>query len=453
MRLASSFRDPHGFVFERDGIIYRQVNEAHEAHFAAFLSSGLYERLVQEGLLVRHEEVTLDLAAEPGAIHVLRPERIQFVSYPYEWGFLQLRDAATLTLRVQELALDHGMSLRDASAFNVAFRGSRPVFIDTTSFEILPEGRPWVAYRQFCEHFLAPLALMAYRDVRMGQLTRVWLDGIPLDLAAGLLPSRASVRPGLAMHLRMHARTQRTRASDRSSRDRTFSPQAFRGLIESLLKAVEGLTEPAGYSVWRDYYGEADHYTDAAAREKERVVASWLEELQPTCVWDLGANTGRFARLASSSADTVAFDLDPFCVDEAYRRARADGDERLLPLVMDLANPSPGVGWMNEERSGVWARGSADLVLALALIHHLAIGRNVPLPAFAETLSRSGRHAIVEWVPKDDPKVTVLLRDRADVFGGYSREGFEAAMAPHFHVGGVEPLPGSDRLLYRLRRR
>ena len=456
MRLASSFRDPHGFVFERDGVLYRQVNEVHEGHFDRFLASGLYSKLVDERLLVAHEEVPLELAAEPGASRVVRPERLPFVSYPYEWGFLQLRDAALLTLRIQELALDHGMSLRDATAYNVSFWGSRPVFIDTTSFEVLPEGRPWVAYRQFCEHFLAPLALMALRDVRLGRLTRVWLDGVPLDLAADLLPAKASLRPGLAMHLRLHARAQRKHAADLEpgGRGRSFSMQAFRGLISSLRSAVEGLAEPAGLSVWRDYYREADHYTDEAARGKARLVGGWLDSLEPGSVWDLGANTGQFARLASSSAiDTMAFDLDPFCVDEAYRQARAEHDEHLLPLVLDLADPSPAMGWANEERSTVFERGSADLVLALALIHHVVIGRNVPLSAFAGLLARMGRHAIVEWVPKDDPKVRVLLRDREDVFSDYTREGFEAAIQPSFEVMRTEPLPGSGRIMYLLRRR
>ncbi len=459
MRLASSFRDPHGFVFRREGVIYRQVNEPHARHLEMFVESGLYEALVDEGLLVPHEAVTIDLAPEPGAIAVLRPREVPFVSYPYEWGFLQLRDAALLTLRIQELALGHGMSLRDASAYNVTFDGSHPVFIDATSFEVLPDGRPWVAYRQFCEHFLAPLALMAFRDVRLGQLSRVWMDGIPLDLATDLLPAKMSVRPGLAMHLRLHARAQRRHrgtmdADVRADAAGRFSLQAFRGLVASLRKAVEGMTEPDGVSVWRDYYRDARHYPDAAAAAKERFVASALAEIAPATVWDLGANTGHFARMATaSSARAVAFDLDAFCVDEAYRVARSTGDGLLLPLVLDFANPSPAIGWDNRERDTLHDRGSADLVFALALVHHLGIGNNLPLLSVVDFIARCGSHAIVEWVPEDDPMTSVLLHGRDELLASYSYEAFRAAVDAHFRELRREQLPGSNRVMFLLERR
>jgi hypothetical protein len=451
MRLPSSFRDPHGYVFRTDGVLYRHVAQAHHEHFERFLASGLYERLVAAQLLIPHEDA--DPGLSPGASRVIRPERIAFVSYPYEWSFSQLRDAALVTLRIQSLALDHGMSLRDASAYNVTFHRGMALLFDSTSFEILPEGRPWVAYRQFCQHFLAPLALMAYRDVRLGQLSRVHLDGIPLDLAADLLPGRTAAKPGLAMHLRMHAKSQRKHegdaAEDGPTRTRTFSMQAFRGLLDSLRKAVEGLPEPAGASVWRDYYRETGHYTDQALDAKERLVDAWIAEVAPSSVWDLGANTGRFARLASARGiATVAFDLDPFCIDAAYRETVRAKDRDLLPLVMDLTNPSPGLGWANAERDTMDQRGPADLILALALIHHLAIGNNVPLPMVVQRFAALGRAAIVEFVPKDDPKVQQLLRSREDVFDGYTEGAFAEAFSASFATVRREGLPGSGRSLY-----
>jgi len=450
-RLASSFRDPHGWVFERDGVLYRHISMEHRQHFDRFLSSGLYDRLVTESLLVPHEAA--DTALSPGAAAVVRPERIPFVSYPYEWCFSQLRDAALTTLRIQSLALDHGMSLRDASAYNITFHHGRPVLLDTTSFEILPEGRPWIAYRQFCQHFLAPLALMAYRDVRLGQLSRIHLDGVPLDLTVELLPARTRSKPGLVMHLRMHAKSQRKHEvpseDEEPTKTRGFSRQAFTGLLESLRSAVRGLPEPEGVSAWRGYYAETGHYSDEALDAKEELVESWIAERTPSSVWDLGANTGRFARLASSrEIDAIAFDLDPYCVEEAYRSARDAGEAHLLPLVMDLSNPSPGLGWANAERDTVDQRGPADLVLALALIHHLAIGNNVPVPMIVDRFAALGRSAIVEFVPKDDPKVRQLLRSREDVFDGYTQEEFERAFSSAFRVVHRERLPGSGRTLY-----
>ena len=187
-RVASSFRDPSGFLFTRDGTLLRQVQPSYARHYETLKSSGLYDALVTRRLLVPHVEVPLDEAASPGAAYVLRPERIPFVSLPYEWCFSQLRAAALLTLRVQQLALEHGMILKDASAFNVQFRGTEPVFVDTLSFEQRVEGDPWIAYRQFCQHFLGPLALQALVDVRLRELSRSHLDGVPLDLVSRLLP-------------------------------------------------------------------------------------------------------------------------------------------------------------------------------------------------------------------------------------------------------------------------
>ena len=452
MGLPSSFRDPHARVFEREGVIYRQVNVVHGPHYDHLMSSGLHEMLVSERLLIQHEEVDLSLAETEGAIHVLRPERIPFVSYPYEWGFLQLRDAALTTLRVASLALEHGMSLRDASAYNVTFHRGRPTFLDTTSFETLQEGRPWVAYRQFCEHFLAPLALMSLRDPRLGRMLRANIDGIPLDLAVSMLPKRIALSPGLLLHLRLHARSQ-VRHSNRTKPEtgpfRPFSLSAFKGLLESLRKAVEKLDRSGAGSVWSSYYDDADHYSSVAFEAKLAQVARWIDEVRPTGVWDLGANTGRFARLASSRGiDAIGFEMDVRCVDDAYADVRSNDEGHFLPLVMDLADPSSGIGWAGEERPSLEERGPADLILALALVHHLAIANNVPLGMIADYFARLGRRAIVEFVPKDDPKVKHLLSSREDVFSDYSAEGFEAAFSGVFNIVQKAAVGDSGRTLY-----
>ena len=451
-----SFRDPSGFVFVRDGVLYRQVNSVHRPHYDLLMASGLYGSLVAEGLLVPHEEVAIDLAAAPGAHRVLRPERIPFVSHPYEWCFDQLKDAALATLRIQEIALDHGMSLRDASAYNLQFHRGRPVLVDTLSFERLAE-RPWPAYRQFCQHFLAPLALMSYRDGRLGGLARIHLDGVPLDLATGLLPLRARLRPSLLLHLFLHARNQRRHERAGASGpapERRMTLRALRGVVESLAGAVRRLEWNPARSAWAGYYAERESYAPDAFESKRRIVAELLEEARPGTVWDIGGNTGAFARLATERGmRTVCFDADPAAVQECYRTARAENDELLLPLLMDLTNPSPAIGWEHTERPSLLDRGPADLAMALALIHHLAIGNNVPLPRVASFLSRIGDWAIVEFVPKTDPKVRELLATREDVFPDYSPEGFEAAFDERFLLKRREPIPASERVVYLMRSR
>jgi SAM-dependent methyltransferase len=452
--VAGSFRDPAGFVFRRDGVLYRQVNRSHASDYELARSSGLVGALVQSHLLIPHEEVDADPVA-PEAHAILRPDEIGFISYPYEWSFSQLRDAALVTLEIQARAMERGMSLRDASAYNIQFQGGRPVLIDTLSFEER-QNQPWVAYRQFCSHFLAPLALMSTRDARLGLLLREHIDGIPLDLTAKLLPRRSRIRPALALHIVAHARSQQKHggAGDAGRRNHGLSDRAFRGILDSLKSGIERLPLPQGNSVWRDYYDQATHYTDDAAASKEAIVRSHIRDVAPASVWDLGANTGRFSRLASERGiDTVAFDMDPFAVEANYLAAREAGDQHLLPLVLDLTNPSPAVGWGNTERSTLTDRGPADLLLALALIHHLAIGNNVPLHKIAEYLASLGRHLSIEFIPKEDERVRQLLSSREDIFPAYSLEGFEGAMASHFTILRRDHVVGSSRVLYLLRRR
>jgi hypothetical protein len=451
--LPASFRDPHGFVFTLDGLLLRQVNEVHREAFELMKSTGLLDALFEEELLVRHVEEGAETAATSDAYTVIRPEVIPFVSYPYEWCFGALRDAALHTLRAQRVAMEHGMSLRDASAYNVQFLRGQPILIDTLSFEPLRVDRPWVAYRQFCEHFVAPLALMSMRDVRIGRTLQAFLDGIPIDLAASLLPLRSRRKAGLQLHVHLHARTQRRHASAASGGggdppSRGFSRKAFDGVLSSLESTLRSLSTPTGDSVWEDYYSVADHYVPAAAAAKEEIVRRWLGERRPGTVWDLGANTGRFADIATESgAHVVAFDGDPFAVEAAYG-ARRDVARAPLPLVMDLTNPSPAVGLAHSERSSLQQRGPADLTMALALVHHLAIGGNVPLGRFVDLLADLGASSIVEWVAKDDPKVEEMLRSRDDVFSAYTEAVFVRELERRFSIDAREAIPGTGRVLF-----
>ena len=461
--LGSSFRDPSGFVFQRDGTLYRQVNLVFAEQYDLLLASGLYDALVSDGLLVPHHEVDPSIAADPGtAYRVFAPEPVPFVSYPYEWSFGQLKDASLATLQAQRVAVEHGMSMRDASAYNVQFREGRPVLIDTLSFERRTEGAPWVAYAQFCRHFVAPLALMRYRDVRMSGLLRANIDGIPLDLAASTLPFRARLRTGLLLHLFLHARTLRSQeraamrgpVRPRSRRARPVSANALRGVIQSLERAVRGLTWEPERTVWSEYYGEAGSYTDAGLEHKRALVEEFIQAAAPATVWDLGANTGAFSRIAAAhAASRVSFEADPACVEVGYRELRSSGGRGLLPLVMDLLDPSPSIGWANEERMSLLDRGPVDLAMALALVHHLAIAGNVPLPMVASFLRRCCSWLVVEFVPKSDPKVQLMLESREDVFPGYTVEGFERAFGELFEVQRREPVKDSDRVMYLMRGR
>jgi SAM-dependent methyltransferase len=446
-----SFRDPSGFVYSRDGILYRQVNLGFRPQFEGFLASGLYDELVRDSLLVPHEQAGLDLAATSEAYAILRPERVAFISYPYEWSFGQLQDAASLTLEIQERALARGFTLRDSSAYNVQFQAGRPVFIDTLSFEPLEEGKAWSAYKQFCEHFLVPLTLMSSVDIRCGVLLRSYLDGIPLDLGSRLLPRRSWASLSTFLHIHLHAWVQGRyagRAASSTVKNRRMGRDALLRLVKNLGSAVRRLSWRASGTEWADYTVD-NNYSETAARSKRDLVLAHLRSSGARTVWDLGANTGDYSRAAREVASQViSFDVDPAAVERNYRGVRGQREAGILPLLLDLTNPSPAQGWAGHERLSLEERGPADAVLALALIHHLAIGHNLPLEWVASYLKRLGRLLVIEFVPKSDSQVQRLLLSRPDIFPAYTKEGFEEAFGRHYEIQAIGRIADSERWLY-----
>jgi ribosomal protein L11 methylase PrmA len=420
----------------------------------------LYEELTAAGLMVEHEEVSLSRAFGDEAYRVIRPRQVPFISYPYEWPFSALKEAALLTLEIQRRALQAGMVLKDASSYNVQFEGTRPIFIDTLSFEKYLPGKPWTAYNQFCRHFLAPLALMAKTDIELNRLLSLHMDGIPLELAAKLLPWSARLRFGLLLHICLQARMVK-RYSDTSKessarppgKERRVSLQGLTAIVESLRKTVSNLTWDARGTEWADYYQNTS-YTSAAFEEKKQLVEAFLRQLQPRTVWDLGANTGVFSRIACQiGARTYAFDVDPACVEILFKDCSDKQEKTLLPLCIDLANPSPAVGWAHRERHSLAERGPADVVMALALIHHLAISNNLPFTRIAEFFRRLCQFLIIEFVPKSDPQVKRLLRSREDVFHDYDQRSFEKGFEPDFAIAESRAVGEDGRVLYLMKAR
>lgn len=321
-RHPASFRDPSGFIFKRDGVLYRQVNQLYGRTYDQLNESGLFTQLTRDHLLIAHEQVD-EAPAETDIAHcVIQPAVVPFISYPYEWCFSQLKDAALLTLDIQSRALQAGFSLKDCSAYNVQFIETGPVLIDTLSFEPYEPGMPWPAYRQFCEHFLGPLALMALRDVRLGAAQRAFLDGIDLQLVSRLLPRRTWMNFGLLVHLHLHARSQRRHAGRLDSatvaRTRRVSQLGMIGLVDSLRRSVQRLHWSPRDTPWSDYTDQCT-YSSRAADAKAQIVGSMIADVQPKTAWDLGANVGTYSRMAADAgAATVAFDADAGAVEQYY---------------------------------------------------------------------------------------------------------------------------------------
>lgn len=454
----SSFRDPAGFIFTHQNTLYRQINEVGREDYELLMSSGLYQALVDKNIMVAHREIkdVKAFGASAERYKVIQPDSIPFISYPYEWSFAQLQAAAVLTLRLQKIALKHGMILKDASAYNIQFIGQRPIFIDTLSFRKYEVGDAWDGYKQFCEHYVVPLALAHYANPEILRMLSVHIDGVPLRLGMQLLPLKARMQRGLLAHVYIHGKAQERHKGGgeevaAKTQKRKVSALAMQGLIASLERTVKKLRPLGSKTEWGEYY-TFTNYSEHSFDAKKKLVTSLLKQITPTplTAWDIGANNGEFSELASKlGMYTMAFDIDEVAVGQNYRTKRDDKTAaNMLPLVQDLTNISPPLGWANHERMSLIERGPADVVLALALIHHLAIGNNVPLPHVAAFLAKIGKHVIIEFVPKGDSKVNHLLASRKDIFAYYDPEHFEAAMGEYFTLVTKKDVKGSKRSLY-----
>ena len=461
-KIAASFRDPAGFVYQHNGELLRQINRSYAYNYELLQSSGLYEALVEREWMVAHEELAPNDHGDTDPDHykTIKPMLVPYISYPYEWCFSQLRDAALLTLSIQSLALRHGMTLKDASAYNVQFIGSSPVFIDTLSFEAFREGQPWVAYRQFCQHFLGPLAVMASCDVRLRHLLKSFVDGLPLDVVSRLLPRRTLARYGLLAHIHLHAVSQKrhqhdARKSDASPRKANMTLTMHTALIESLRKAVQKCRLPKVGTEWEHYY-EDTNYSSGGMSSKEQLVVGLLQaHTDPgDLIHDLGGNTGRFGRLAAASGRyVVSHDIDEMAVEKNYRINCDAGVDNVLPLMLNLNNPAPRLGWALEERLSLLDRVESKMVMALALIHHVVISNNVPIGEFARFLAQIAHTLIIEFVPKEDSQVRRLLATREDIFPFYDIEHFEAEFLNHFSIIERKKIDDTARTLYVMRRK
>ena len=453
--VTGSFRDPCGRVLHAGGKILRTINACYRPHWEKALSSGLLPDLMADGRVVAFHETT----PLPGTWKTLEVERIPWVSYPYEWSFPQLRDAAILTLEIQMEALTRGLTLKDASAYNIQFHGAAPIFIDLLSFEEREANAPWQAYRQFCMHFLAPLALYV-TDPRLSRLSTLWMDGIPLDLAWSLLPLRSVFSPGLQMHLHLHAHAEKKyqdgRQAAKSIRQAKVSTQGLLDLSASLLRAVKAMPGPDRTGEWEDYYTDTN-YSPLALQAKEAVTEQTAAGTKGSLALDLGANTGHYsALLARHFSQVIAADIDAQAVGRHYLSLRAKGEKRILPLVLDLGNPSPSIGWACAERASWMQREKADYICALALTHHLYFSNGIPwreqADFFVSLLAPRGA-LLLEFVPREDSQVERLLAARDDIFPDYTLEKLRAAFSPLFEEREVHSLQGTKRILLFLTKR
>ena len=450
-RHPASFKDPSGFIFQAEDVIYRQVNKSHAAAYDKLISSGLYQQLASRKQLISHQEIPDNITQSPEWYKTLRPAAVPFISYPYEWSFDQLRDAALLTLHIQQTALNHGMTLKDATPFNIQFIEGRPVFIDTLSFDIYDHTKPWVAYRQFCQCFLFPLYLEHYLKKDVQKILSVYIEGIPVDVTARLLPWKSNLNLGVWLHVYLQNTVQRNRKEGGNTVQ--FQKKKLLDLISHLESILQRFPEERTYkTTWNNYY-EGTILSQEYLQQKEKIVRQYCEARTIHRALDIGANDGYFSKiLAASGVQVIATDIDGQCINRLYHEVRKKNIPNILPLVLDVSNPSPAIGFYNKERAAFFDRIQTDLVLALALVHHLVIGKNIPLQMLAAWLNDIAPRLIIEFVPKEDEKVKQMLSSRNDVFDTYDQQHFELYFSAYFHILAKEKIGNTHRILYHMQR-
>jgi len=455
-----SFRDPGGRVYVNDGHVYRSVMPRAVDEFAFVRSTGLLDKLIERGHVISETFVDTTVLGDSGegACYVLEHPRLPFISYPYEWPFHALKAAALLQLDVHLEALEHGVTLSDASAYNIQFRGPRPVFIDSLSFRRYREGEFWIGHRQFCEQFVNPLLLRALSGVPYNSWYRGALEGISAQELRPLLRWHHKLSWNVLMHVVMQARfqTQVTAQADAEQRikNRRLSLGAFQQMLQGLRRWIAKL-EPADTdkTVWADYAGD-NSYKSEEACFKAHFIAEFVKTLKPSKLWDIGCNTGDYSKAAleAGAKFVVGFDFDQGALDLAFSRA-SEENLNFLPLFLDAANQSPSQGWAQYERMGLMQRADADGVLALAVVHHLVIGNNIPLQEVVDWLVGMAPEGVIEFVQKSDPMVQILLRLREDIFDDYCEESFVQYLESKADIVRSATVSSENRRLFWFKRR
>lgn len=446
----ASYRDPAGYVFEENNLVYRQVNKVYAVHYDHFISSGLCKSLVQQKKVLSHIEVTKNFNGDSHWYKTLLPEQLDFISYPYEWCFSQLKDAALLTLDIVKTSLKYGMVLKDGTPFNIQFHKGRPILIDTLSFEKYDASKPWVAYRQFVETFLAPLLLARYRGQEMLRMLQLYPDGIPLHLTKHLLPLKAKCKPSVFLHIVLQGMV---RPKEKTAAHTTvFSQQKLEHIIVNLYNLINSLRLSSAGSQWNNYY-EDSLLSKEYAVEKNKIVDEWLHLIPSGTVIDIGSNTGMFAQMAAVAGRFVlALDADIACIEQLYNTSKTSNMANLFCMQADIVNPVGGIGWENTERQPLLKRLPNGVTFALALVHHIIIGRNVHFSQLASLLAGFSDWLIIEFIPVSDPKVQLLIKTRDVDMNDYTIEHFTSTFSASMSIIETRLINDTGRILFLMKR-
>jgi len=441
-----SYRDPHGYVLEYESIYYRIVDKTYTEQYKHLIESGFYQELVSKKLITPFKEIS-DLPLVINSIYkILLPEQLEFISYPYEWCFEQWKDCLNIFLRINKIALKYGMILKDATPFNFTLQKGRFILFDILSFEFYKDGDPWIAYRQFCENFLAPISLMRYKSSFWSKLYSASSNGIDLLFTSKSLPFSSYFNLNCLLHIHIHSFFMSKLQNQRKVEKKVLKKDQLQQLLHSLTIVSKWELKKTKNSFWNNYYEQEIQNKDYL-KHKEQIVEEWLKKIQPQTITDLGANTGKFSLLAAKYANrVVAIESDLGSLKSIYKLSNEQ--ENIYPICADLSDPSPGLGWINLEKKSLLNRIASDATIALALIHHLRITNNIPIELIAKFLSSiTNCHLILEYIPKSDEKIKFMLNHRYDNYYDYSMEIIEKTFNKYFDLTYKVSLNSSERIL------
>jgi hypothetical protein len=444
-RTEISYRDPHGYVFEDNSKFYRFVDVSYQNQYEQLMRSGLYDELIQQNLITPFKEVNI---TDNSAYKILLPEQLDFLTYPYEWSFEQWKECAAVMLKINLCSIKYNMILKDATPVNFCLHKGKFIMFDILSFEFYIEGDPWVAYRQFCESFLAPISLMNYNHLQWGKLFRSSINGFELAFASKNLALKSYFNFSCLMHIHLHASIKNTALKNDGKKKAFLNKAQLIQLWVSLSNTIQSWSiSGASNSLWLGYY-EDDIQSDEYINLKIASINTWLAKIKPNTVIDMGANTGKFSVIASKYAEmVVAIEADPHSLNLLYNECK--DLHNVYPVYADFSDPSPAMGWQNGEKKSLLSRLNSHTTMALAVIHHLRITYNIPLQFIAKLFHQiTDKFLLVEFVAKSDVKVQTMLAHRNDIFDDYTTEHFIEIFEKLFTLVDERKLLGQERVLY-----
>ena len=452
----SSYRDNHGSVYFFKNKVLRSINPPAESNYLTLKKQNIYTDSVKNNFLIDFQEVEKNNFPEQlkTCNIILESEMLPFISYPYEWTFDQLKDAALHHLDFQIFLLNKNCVLRDSSAFNVQFHKGKPIFIDILSLKHYEEGEYWIGYKQFCENFLNPLLLSHFKSIHHNDFFRGSIEGLETIKLNNLLSLQNKFSFNTFIHVVLQSSLLKKDIEnphytrDKKKKLKKFKKKSYFFLLNQLKSWIKKLTFKKEKSIWGSY-SKINTYNKKSLHEKETIIANFAKKFKPIKILDLGCNNGSFSKIAlkNGAKDAVGVDFDYNAITEAYNLTKND-NLNFLPLLMNLSDPSPNQGWKQNERKGFVERFKCNALIALALEHHLIIGKNIPIKDFVTWLVSLSQIGLLEFVPKDDQTVKDMLSTKEDIYKDYNEENFEKYLIQHVEILKKHKLHNSNRVIY-----